>query len=143
MTNYQCQAFYEVPGDFAKASVPGKAVEEGRGNVISVCGFYVIPPCGYDHSLRRVRLDKLQLDVWIFYVPYRMIVPDHTSVGSLDHGGNVFLHHHLHILVPVHAGIEIVIGGRDPKKPSDVWTSSLALHVMSSDPSRSRWQEGQ
>ena len=145
MTNYQYRAFDEVPGDSARASVLGMEVEEGRGNVISVCGVYVILPCSYDHSRGRVRLDKLQLDVWVFHVPYQMNVLDHISVGFLDHGGNVFLHHHWHIPVPVHAGIEIGTYGysRDRKKPSDACTSSLALHAMFSSPYRSRSQERQ
>jgi len=105
----------------------------------------VICHCDYDHSRRHVRLDKLQLDVWVFHVPYQMNVLDHISVGLFDHGESVFLHHHLHTLVPDHVEIEIgTYGyGRDRKKPSDACTSSLDLHVVFSNPSRSRSQEGQ
>jgi len=70
MTNHQCRAFDEVPADSARASVHEKEVGEGRESVILVCGFYVILGFDYDHSRRRVRLDKLQLDVWVFHVPY-------------------------------------------------------------------------
>jgi len=145
MTDYQYQAFYEVPGDSARASVHEKEVGEGRESVILVCGIYVICHCEYDHSRRRVRPDKIQLDFWVFHVPYQMNVLDHISVGFLDHGESVFLHHHWHTPVPVHAGIEIGIYGygRDRKKPSDACTSSLDLRVMFSSPYRSRWQEGQ